>query len=163
MIPLEWANTVQAPPGSLLCERSEMPVQARGLWIPQGYRTHTLSGTAKIISGELRRAKWRYLPGEMVLDAPGTIVPYENGSVLRDWIVYGPGTYVLLTASAGKPIVFGYGGTTRTLVRITPAQILAVLTGSAETKVENAPPLPHDADVMNYPQTFDAGDPKALR
>lgn len=145
MIPIAWADSCEAPPGYLLVEREEMPIQARGLWLPDGYRNHTLSGTAKIISGKLHHPE---------------VFP-NNGRPFH--VVYGPGTYVLLTASAGKPIVFGYGGTTRTLARITAGQILAVLTGKLETKAENAPPVPLDADLLNYGNTFDAGDPKALR
>lgn len=144
MIPLAWSDLVEAPPGYLLVMREEMPVQARGLWLPDGYRNHTLSGTAKIVSGELL---W--------------IEPFGHNTGLLS--TFGPGTYCLLTASAGKPIVFGYGGKTRTLARITPGQILAVLTKKVETKAENAPPLPLDADAMNYGNTFDVGDPKALR
>ena len=43
-------SSASAPPGYLLVEREEMPSQKGPIWLPAGYRHHTLSATAVVAS-----------------------------------------------------------------------------------------------------------------
>lgn len=76
-LPLEWADRAIAPPGLLLVERVEMPLQRGAIFLPAGVRTHTRSNEALI---------------------------HSVGSGVQGFEV---GKRVLLEASVGRPVRFG--------------------------------------------------------
>lgn len=46
----EGGEDLGAPPGYMLVEREEMPTTKGPIWLPAGYRHHTLSATAVVVS-----------------------------------------------------------------------------------------------------------------
>lgn len=67
-------SSLGAPPGYMLVEREEMPTTKGPIWLPAGYRHHTLSATAVVVS----------------------VGPFVQG--------FEAGDRVLLSANAGKSV-----------------------------------------------------------
>lgn len=51
MIPREWAEIAEAPPGYVLVERNEMPMYNGHIILPDTHRKRTLSATATVLTG----------------------------------------------------------------------------------------------------------------
>ena len=143
MLPLEMADKARACPGKILVEREEMPDMAGGLWLPPGYRKHTLSSTAKVVD----YGRWNFSPGGP-LPSP----------------IFCPGQRVVLSASAGKPIAFGARGE-RTLWSVSPEQIMLILTDQADTKLDANPMRAMNGEIHNpdLADVVDEGDSRGLR
>lgn len=51
MLPLEWADVVQPPPGRMFVEVVELPIVRGKIHIPDGFNTHTRSSEAVVLKG----------------------------------------------------------------------------------------------------------------
>jgi len=139
VIPREWADRVEAPPGKILVIRDEVALRVAGIWLPQGYRAHTRRAIATVLS-----------------IGPGCP---EVAAV---------GERVLLAPSTGKKMVFGYTKNDEVEVwAIPPYSILAVLSGDADAVHGKPKPGKDDAYIVSADgepeDRFDEGDPRGLR
>ena len=139
-----------APPGHLLVEREEMPLQRGRIHIPAGIRMSTRSCEAVVRS-----------VGEGLV-----ATPVEGGSSWRQPLreLFSEGDRVFLAAGAGRPIKLGLRGE-RTLYRITPSMVLARIVGEAATGIESKGIQPQEiADwEIEAASVIDEGEPEALR